>query len=98
MATTVPDGEKPSFLDYYFKPDSLTWWSAVIPLVAGVVLWLAGTFPSDMSAEIVTFIQSIWPQATAGVLINIGLAGIGIRGAIGDTASEPVAAPPKEDK
>jgi len=62
----------------YFKPYSLTWWASIAPLLAG--LFLATEAIHGASA----LVQSV--QAATGmsapVLINIGLAGIGLRGAI----------------
>ncbi|MBB95567.1 MAG: hypothetical protein CML68_13380 [Rhodobacteraceae bacterium] len=64
----------------YIKPKSLTWWSALVPLVMGVVL---ATEPLHGWAGAVTVIQNLTGGATAAVLINAGLAGIGLRGAMG---------------
>lgn len=62
----------------YFKPRSVTWWSAVVPLICG--LFVAAE-PLHHMAD--------WSEAIrnatglpAPVLINMGLAGIGLRGAI----------------
>ena len=62
----------------YFKPKSLTWWASVTPLFAGVFMaaeplhGLSGVTDSLRNAT----------GLTAPVLINMGLAGVGLRGAI----------------
>lgn len=64
----------------YIKPRSLTWWASFVPLALG--LFVATEAVHGLAA---------WVQAvrtgtgmTAPVLINLGLAGIGLRGAIND--------------
>lgn len=78
----MPDEVKPaeSAMDKYFKPTSLTWWAAVFPLVGGLLLMISKIIPGleDVAAAVNTF----WPGADGVVLINIGLAGIGLRGAM----------------
>lgn len=64
----------------YFKPRSLTWWASVAPLLAGVVLALSAAFPSLASVSAV--INAASGDLPAPVLINMGLIGIGLRGAV----------------
>ena len=62
----------------YIRPTSLTWWSAVVPL-------LCGLFMAFEPVHGLTDLAAVIKNATgmsAPVLINIGLAGIGLRGAI----------------
>jgi hypothetical protein len=70
-------------LEKYVKPKSLTWWAGVVPLLAGLVLLVAGG--SDFAKQV----QELYPNMDALTLINIGLAAIGIRGAINPTAAAP---------
>lgn len=64
----------------YIKPRSLTWWASVTPLLAGVTLALAEALPS--LAGIATVINAASGDLPAPVLINMGLIGIGLRGAV----------------
>ena len=62
----------------YFKPASLTWWASVSPLIMGLFIAsepLHGMASAAMSVQNAT-------GMTAAMLINAGLMGIGIRGAI----------------
>lgn len=63
----------------YFKPTSLTWWASVIPLLVGVVV---GTESLHGWTSVVDSINELTGHTSAAVLINAGLAGIGIRGAL----------------
>lgn len=63
----------------YFKPRSLTWWSSIAPLVAGAVV---ATGPLHGFDAIVTTINNVTGHVEPVFLINAGLAGIGIRGAL----------------
>ena len=63
----------------YFKPNSLTWWSAVTPLAAGV--FMAFTPVHDM-VDLTASVKSMFGGASPAVLINAGLVGIGLRGAV----------------
>ena len=62
----------------YFKPNSLTWWVSVAPLFAGV--FMAAEPIHGLSGAVDTLRNAT--GLTALALINAGLAGIGIRGAI----------------
>ena len=62
----------------YFKPRSLTWWASVSPLIMGLFM---ATEPLHGMASAAAAIQNATGQ-TAPVLINAGLMGIGIRGAL----------------
>lgn len=63
----------------YFKPKSVTWWSGVIPLAAGIFLALE---PIHLMSDYVAVVREIFGNVTPGVLINGGLAAIGLRGAV----------------
>lgn len=63
----------------YFKPRSLTWWASVAPLLAGVFMALEPVHGLTPWVEALRNASG----ATAPVLINAGLAGIGLRGAMG---------------
>ena len=63
----------------YFKPHSLTWWSAVAPLAAG--LFMAFT-PVHGLVDLTASVKTVFGGATPAILINAGLAGIGLRGAV----------------
>ena len=65
-------------MDKYFKPTSLTWWSAVVPLLIGLIM---ATEPMHGLGDVVDSLRNATGMA-APALINIGLAGIGLRGAI----------------
>lgn len=62
----------------YIKLNSLTWWSAVVPLLAGLFVAFE---PVHGLSELATAIKNA-SGMSAPVLINIGLAGVGLRGAI----------------
>ncbi len=62
----------------YFKPHSLTWWASAAPLFMGLFM---ATEPLHGMASAAASIQNATGM-TAPVLINAGLMGIGIRGAI----------------
>ena len=64
----------------YFKPKSVTWWASVAPLIAGVVLALSAAFPA--MAPVAAIINAASGDLPAPVLINMGLIGIGLRGAV----------------
>ncbi len=63
----------------YVKLRSLTWWASMAPLVAGIVLAtepLHGWFAVDQT------LRNLTGEAPPMMLINAGLAGIGLRGAL----------------
>ena len=62
----------------YFKPGSLTWWASVSPLLMG--LFIASEPLHGMASAALSIKNAT--GMTAPVLINAGLVGIGIRGAI----------------
>ena len=62
----------------YIKPTSLTWWSAVVPLLCGLFMAFEPVHGLTDLAEAIKNATGM----SAPVLINIGLAGIGLRGAI----------------
>lgn len=64
----------------YFKPKSVTWWASVAPIVAGIVLIIGPDVPPLM--PVAELIQRAYPGVTPITLINIGLAGVGVRGAM----------------
>lgn len=64
----------------YLKPKSLTWWASFIPLLAGLFLAIAPIWPS--TAALVTALADLTGNVSAVILINAGIAGIGLRGAM----------------
>ena len=62
----------------YIRPTSLTWWSAVIPLLCGLFMAFE---PVHGLTDLAAAIKNATGMS-APVLINAGLAGIGLRGAI----------------
>lgn len=62
----------------YVKPASLTWWASVVPLICGVIL---ATEHMHGQAALVEAIRNATGM-TAPALINLGIAGIGLRGAM----------------
>lgn len=64
----------------YIKPKSLTWWASVFPLIAGVALAFTSSVPG--MEGLATIISSFFPGMSAVALINMGLIGIGLRGAV----------------
>lgn len=65
----------------YLKPYSLTWWASAAPLFAGLVKSVAASVP-DL-APVVAVIDAASGDMPAPILINMGLIGIGLRGAMG---------------
>tara|TARA_R110000744_G_scaffold149386_6_gene262532 strand:- start:106 stop:309 length:204 start_codon:yes stop_codon:yes gene_type:complete len=66
-------------MNKYFKPKSLTWWGATVPLVAGLV---AASEPIHGLSAIVQTIDSVTGHVSPAIMINAGLVGIGFRGAM----------------
>lgn len=64
----------------YFKPKSVTWWSSFVPLLAGAFLAFEPVHEWQTAIEVV---NSMFGNVKPAVLINAGLAGIGLRGALG---------------
>jgi hypothetical protein len=65
----------------YFKPKSLTWWSSCVPLIAGVVVAFE---PLHGGVAITETINNVTGFLSPAVMINAGLIGIGVRGALKD--------------
>lgn len=65
-------------MNKYIKPKSLTWWASVAPLVAGLFMAFE---PVHGMSDLVQSIRNA-TGLTTPVLINMGIAGIGLRGAI----------------
>ena len=63
----------------YLKPYSLTWISSVVPLIAGVFV---ATEPLHGLAAWVQSVNAMTGDMHPAVLINLGLVGIGLRGAV----------------
>lgn len=63
----------------YFKPHSLTFWASFLPVVMGLFVALQ---PLHGMAEWVEVVNSITGGADPYVLINAGIAGIGLRAAV----------------
>jgi len=64
----------------YFKPKSLTWWASLVPILLGGTV---AAEPLHEMANLVTSIRNATGDAPPYILINAGLAGIGIRGKLG---------------
>lgn len=64
----------------YIKPKSLTWWASVFPLIAGVALAFTSSVPG--MEGVAGIIGGFFPDMSAVALINMGLIGIGLRGAV----------------
>jgi len=69
-----------SAVSKYIKPKSLTWWGAVVPLAAGLVLAVTSAVPGMEALN--ALVSGFFPGSSAIELINLGLVGIGLRGAI----------------
>ena len=65
----------------YFQPKSLTWWASVAPLVAGVVV---ATEALHGASSLVSSVNAATGGVPAAALINAGLVGIGLRGAVAE--------------
>jgi len=62
----------------YFKPRSVTWWSSVVPLVIGLIIAVDPLHPWGAITTTMTNLTDI----PSYMLINGGLFGIGLRGAL----------------
>lgn len=67
-------------MNKYVKPKSLTWWASIAPLFAGLFM---ASVPIHGMAGLADSIGNA-TGLSAPVLINMGLAGVGLRGAIKD--------------
>jgi hypothetical protein len=67
-------------MNKYLKPQSLTWWASFVPVIAGVILALSAEVPQ--LATIASVINAATGGLEPAVLINAGLIGIGLRGAV----------------
>lgn len=63
----------------YVKPRSLTWWASFVPLACGLVV---ASEPIHGAALLVQTIDNATGGMSAAMLVNLGLAGIGLRGAV----------------
>ena len=63
----------------YLKPKSVTWWASAVPLALGI---FAAMEPIHGLADWVAVISAATGGLPAYVLINTGLIGIGLRGAM----------------
>ena len=63
----------------YFKPKSLTWWASAAPLAAGIIL---ATEPLHAAFDLAQTLRNLTGEVPPIMLINAGLAGIGIRRAM----------------
>lgn len=63
----------------YIRPNSLTWWSSLVPLLAGLLL---ATEPLHGLSVWVDTINNLTGHLAPSVMINAGLIGIGMRAAI----------------
>ena len=69
-----------SITQKYIKPRSMTWWASLVPLLSGLTV---ATLPLHGNAALVEAINNASGDMSAAMLINIGVAGIGLRGALG---------------
>ena len=67
----------------YFKPTSLTWWASFVPACSGA-FQLIGIDVPYITEYTRPIINAIYGDVSPSVLFNLGLAGIGLRGAIKD--------------
>ena len=70
---------KTQIANKYIKPKSLTWWVSLVPILAGGTV---AAEPLHGLVDLVTTIRAMTGDLSPAVLINAGLAGIGIRGAL----------------
>ena len=63
----------------YIKPRSVTWWASVIPLVLGLA---SATAPLHGMVGLEQTVTNLTGGMSSYTLINAGLIGIGLRGAI----------------
>ena len=63
----------------YIIPTSLTWWVSLIPLIVGIAIASA---PLHGLHDLAAVLDNMTGNVGAYVLINSGLAGIGLRAAI----------------
>lgn len=63
----------------YYRPKSVAWWASVTPLILGVILAVAQSLGWT---PVVAIIDTFAPGMSPAVLVNLGLFGIGLRGAI----------------
>lgn len=63
----------------YVKTSSLTWWACFVPILAGIFL---ATEHLHQLHDWVLVVNQMTGGITPAVLINSGLVGIGVRGAI----------------
>ena len=64
----------------YIKPHSLTFWAGVAPLASGLIIAASHGVPEI--EPLASVLQSVFGDISAGVLINTGLAAIGLRAAL----------------
>lgn len=64
----------------YFKPLSLSWWSGAIPIAGGVFIAFE---PAHGWVDLAASVSAMFGNVPPAVLINGGLAVIGLRGAHG---------------
>ncbi len=65
----------------YLKYKSLTWWAAFVPLACGLTMALTEAV-SGLEPVAAVMRAAYGPDMSPSMLINLGLAGIGIRGAL----------------
>ena len=63
----------------YLKPRSLTWWTSLAPVIAGLIV---ASEPLHGVVSLVETIDGITGGISPAIMINAGLAGIGLRGAM----------------
>jgi hypothetical protein len=64
----------------YIKPKSVSWWASLAPLVGGLIIAGSEAVPAlEPPARVV---NSLSGGMTPALLVNMGLVGIGLRGAM----------------
>lgn len=64
----------------YIKPRSLSFWAGATPLVSGLIIAASHGIPQI--TPVAAVLQAVFGQIPPGVLINAGLAAIGLRAAL----------------
>lgn len=67
-------------LKRYYKPNSLTWWASVVPLAVGVFQIAMPEY--QPVTPFLDLVKGFYNDASPTTLINAGLVGIGVRGAM----------------
>lgn len=66
----------------YIRPKSLTFWAGAVPLIGGLLIAFSKAVPQ--LAPIADVAEAVFGTGNASVLINGGIAAIGLRAAVSD--------------